>query len=298
MQSNDISLLHQARSKLYERLKQDRILAIVNSSNGLIANIADKSSRASRDISLSVFEALNAPLVDKKVAGQSAGKCFEYAIRDYLQETFPNLQNIRPGKWFIKDLGNRNHVKLSDFAQYEHLHHLTEIANKDSELAAALGNDYMIAPDIIIARDLYTDAELNAKVQVVDPETSTLADIRRRYEDQPLILHASVSAKWTMRTDRAQNTRTEALNLIRNRKGSLPHSVAVTAECLPNRLSSLALGTGDIDCVYHIALYELKNAVYEYARKEQAPELREAIDTLIDGHRLKDITDLPLDLGI
>lgn len=295
---NDISMIHQARTALYEALKQDQILAIVDSKSGPIANIADKSSRASKAISLSVFNALAAPLVTKKVAGQSAGKFFEYAIRDYLQQTFPKLQNIRPGKWVIKDLGNRNHVKLSDFAQYAHLHHLAEIANNDSELAAALGNDYMIAPDIIIARDLYTDDELNSDLHVVDPYTSTLADIRRKHDDQPLILHASISAKWTMRTDRAQNTRTEALNLIRNRKGSLPHIVAVTAECLPNRLSSLALGTGDIDCVYHIALYELQHAVYQYAEETQAPELKETIDTLINGHRLKDITDLPLDLGI
>ena len=42
------------------------------------------------------------------------------------------------------------------------------------------------------------------------------------------ILHASVSAKYTMRSDRAQNSRTEALNLIRNRKGHLPHIVVVT----------------------------------------------------------------------
>lgn len=32
--------------------------------------------------------------------------------------------------------------------------------------------------------------------------------------------HASISAKFTMRSDRAQNSRTEALNLIRNRKGA------------------------------------------------------------------------------
>lgn len=77
-----------------------------------------------------------------------------------------------------------------------------------------------------------------------------MADIRKVNGGKPL-LHASVSAKFTMRSDRAQNSRTEALNLIRNRKGHLPHIVVVTAEPMPNRLASLALGTGDIDCVYH-----------------------------------------------
>ena len=59
-----------------------------------------------------------------------------------------------------------------------------------------------------------------------------------------------------MRSDRAQNSRTEALNLIRNRKGNLPHIVVVTGEPMPARIASLALGTGDIDCVYE------KGAVY------------------------------------
>lgn len=49
------------------------------------------------------------------------------------------------------------------------------------------------------------------------------------------ILRASVSAKYTMRSDRAQNSRTEALNLIYNRKGHLPHIVVATAEPMPNR---------------------------------------------------------------
>jgi len=37
---------------------------------------------------------------------------------------------------------------------------------------------------------------------------------------ETLILHASISCKWTIRSDRSQNTRTEALNLIRNRRGT------------------------------------------------------------------------------
>lgn len=108
------------------------------------------------------------------------------------------------------------------------------------------------------------------------------------------LLHASVSAKYTMRSDRAQNSRTEALNLIRNRKGHLPHIVVVTAEPMPNRLASLALGTGDIDCVYHFALYELMRAVKEVGSEDAV----ETLETLVQGKRLKDISDLPLDLSV
>ena len=44
-------------------------------------------------------------------------------------------------------------------------------------------------------------------------------------------------------------------------KRRVPHIMVVTAEPSPSRIASLALGTGDIDCVYHFALYELLDAV-------------------------------------
>ena len=120
-----------------------------------------------------------------------------------------------------------------------------------------------------------------------------MADLRSKNSGLP-ILHASISAKWTMRSDRAQNSRTEALNLIRNRKGSLPHIVVVTGEPMPARISSLAMGTGDIDCVYHFALYELIESVMEIGSEDAI----ETLKMLTDGKRLKDISDLPLDLAV
>jgi hypothetical protein len=108
------------------------------------------------------------------------------------------------------------------------------------------------------------------------------------------LLHASVSCKWTIRSDRAQNTRTEALNMMRNRKGHLPHIVVVTGEPLPSRIASIALGTGDIDCVYHFALPELIATVDEL----DIPDSQEMVRIMVEGKRLKDISDLPLDLAV
>lgn len=139
-------------------------------------------------------------------------------------------------------------------------------ADKASKLsvriAASMGNDYMVAPDVVVYRQPVSDEEINRPQVFVDDSVCTMADLRKKYNSLP-ILHASISAKWTMRSDRAQNSRTEALNLIRNRKGNLPHIVVVTGEPMPARIASLALGTGDIDCVYHFALYELIEAVNE-----------------------------------
>lgn len=60
------------------------------------------------------------------------------------------------------------------------------------------------------------------------------------------------------------------------------------------RIASLALGTGELDCVYHFALYELQQAVRATGNDDQ----NEMLETLIQGRRLRDISDLPLDLAI
>ena len=183
--------------------------------------------------------------------------------------------------------------RIVDILVDEQHHYLNALTTQNAQLAAALGNDYLVAPDVVIYRDLYEDTEINASQCIVDDDIGKMADIRKSNGGKP-ILHASVSAKYTMRSDRAQNSRTEALNLIRNRKGHLPHIVVVTAEPMPNRLASLALGTGDIDCVYHFALYELIRAVKEVGSEDAV----ETLETLVQGKRLKDISDLPLDLSV
>ena len=163
----------------------------------------------------------------------------------------------------------------------------------DPQLAASLGNGYLVAPDIIVSRGLCEDEEINSPEVYVDDNVCLKADLRKKNGGAP-ILHASISVKWTIRSDRAQNSRTESLNLVRDRKGRLPHIVVVTGEPLPSRLMSLALGTGDIDCVYHFALYELVESV----RLTGAEDSMEMLDILIKGRRLKDISDLPMDLAV
>ena len=160
-------------------------------------------------------------------------------------------------------------------------------------MAAVLGNDYTISPDVIIIRQLLEDSDINAGTAIVDESVSRRAAIRKKNGGKPL-LHASISSKWTIRSDRSQNSRSEALNLIRNRKGHLPHIVVVTGEPLPSRLASIALGTGDIDCVYHFALDELMKAVEDGGGEDSL----EILKIMVDGKRMKDISDLPLDLAV
>ncbi|MBC5660660.1 type II restriction endonuclease [Anaerosacchariphilus sp. NSJ-68] len=289
------ALIANARFHFHERLFETNTLTLTNA--GVVSN-ADTSSRGSKAIAKKIVEILvdehhhTANIVDK-ISGQTLGKQFELLTMEFLQETFPYLQNLRPGQWSILQLGNNNRLKTSDFEQYEHLAYLSALTAENAQLAAALGNDYLVAPDVVIYRNLCDDEEINKEQCIVDDNTGKMADIRKANGGKPL-LHASVSAKFTMRSDRAQNSRTEALNLIRNRKGHLPHIVVVTAEPMPNRLASLALGTGDIDCVYHFALYELIRAVKEVGSEDAI----ETLETLVQGKRLKDISDLPLDLAV
>ena len=288
-------LIADARFLFHRRLFETNTLTLT--STGIASN-ADTISRGSKAISSRIIDILveeqqHAVSTVEKISGQTLGKQFEVLTMEFLRETFPQLQNLRPGKWSIFQLGNNNKLKTSDFAQYEHLAYLGYLTANNAQLAAVLGNDYLVAPDIVICRDLCEDDEINIDRCIVNEEVSRMADIRKANGGKP-ILHASISAKYTMRSDRAQNSRTEALNLIRNRKGHLPHIVVVTAEPMPNRLASLALGTGDIDCIYHFALYELIRAVTEVGSEDAV----ETLETLVHGKRLKDISDLPLDLSV
>ena len=75
------------------------------------------------------------------------------------------------------------------------------------------------------------------------------------------------------------------------------HIVAITAEPTPKRIASIAQGGSDLDCVYHIALPELMEAVKESLEGKRSEQF-EDLEMLVKGKRLRDISDLPLDLAI
>lgn len=258
-----------------------------------IPNFADASSKASSNIAKRVIAKIEGEVSTGRVAGQTSGKVFEDLVLEFIDDTFGRLNHLRPGTWGIRKVSSRDRLSIAQFEQYTHLVVLDAAARANPELAAALGSDYTITPDIVMFRIPEPDERINEISELVDEESTTRAILRQKHGSAS-ILHASISCKWTIRSDRSQNCRTEALNLIRNRKGKLPHIIVVTAEPLPSRIASIALGTGDIDCVYHFALYELMAAVQE-AELEDAGEM---LRILVDGKRLRDISDLPLDLAV
>lgn len=261
-------------------------------SNGVPSN-ADSSNRASVAIASEMVRLLGASRVGNRLPGQTLGTQFEIACERFIRATFLQLGHLRPGGWHVETVPGRNANAIAQFAQYSHLIDLADAAEKDWKLAAALGNDYQISPDVVIYRDTEPDSVINQQGAFVGSGVATHASLRQANGGPP-IMHASVSCKWSMRSDRAQNARSEALTFIRNRKGRLPHIVVITAEPTPSRLSSLALGTGDLDFVYHIALPELQAAVASIGQSEAEELLR----IMVSGKRLRDISDLPLDLAV
>ena len=251
-----------------------------------VPNNSDGSSAGSVRIGKGIIERLGFDVKTDKLAGQTAGRQFEEATKDYLREAFGLLIHLRPGESEFSSGGD-----IRDYEQYLHLSDVSKMVKQHEELRIIFG-DYIVTPDIVVCRKPVSDQAIN--------RTETLLEEKETADHTPLrsansaadILHASVSCKWTIRSDRSQNARTEGLNLVRNRKGKTPHIVVVVGEPMPGRIASLAYGTGDIDCLYHFALRELTAAA---ADNDTDSDL---LNSLVSGRRLRDISDLPFDLSI
>ena len=208
--------------------------------NGVPGN-ADSSSKASIAIAKGIIDQIQTSqktVLGERLAGQKAGAMFENTCHEFLKNTFLALKHLRPGCWNIEKGHN---IALYD--QYNHLDELEKIAGNNPELRTALGSDYVIKPDVVIYRSPEPDEEINSGsgANLVDEQSACATSIRLANNESP-VLHASVSCKWTLRSDRAQNARSEGLNLVKNRKGRLPHIAVVTGEPTPNRIASIALG--------------------------------------------------------
>lgn len=285
---NDEGFFSDARRSFHASL----LASLLSTDAKGIPSNADRYSRTSVSIAVGIVKRLGAKPGGARLAGQMAGNQFEELCKEYLEGTFPRLSHIRPGQWKIsKGIGGRR--AITQYDQYAHLAALENLSRANPSLAAALGSDYLIKPDVVVFRFPEEDGTINTGAILVDETQARLTPLRRINSQSP-ILHASVSCKWTLRSDRAQNARSEALNLVRNRKGRLPHVAVVTGEPMPSRIASIALGTGEIDCVYHFALPELVDTVKDRGFADS----EEILHTMIDGKRLRDIADLPLDLAI
>jgi hypothetical protein len=282
-------MLSKLRDDYHKKLCK-KIIRIRKSKGVEYPNFSDVSSKTSKAVAWKIVKALSCDENYENISGQTAGTLFEQETMRYLRKAFGEVNHLRPGTWSygVNDL-------ITAFEQFKHLDYIERVIRHDKTLASALGSDYVVRPDIVISRKPVDDNEINKNKTLVNKadNIASLTPLRINNYEGVEILHASISCKFTIRSDRSQNTRTEALNLIRNRKGNLPHIVAVTGEPLPTRISALALGTGDLDCVYHFALYELRKALEELDNEDQL----DMLNMMVESRRLRDISDLPFDLA-
>lgn len=283
-----VSATGAARAAFHQSLFSNSIITITNG----IVSVADKDSKLSCRLALDFCQAIGVPIDHlAKPAGQTSGSSFEDCVQQYVESAFGLLSALRPGQWRV---AKASKLGIAEFEQFAHLIDIDKFCEKNKQLRAFLGSSYIIKPDVIVARIPVEDSEINRETQIVADDGLAMHTSLRAMNNPAQILHASLSCKLTLRSDRAQNARTEALNLMRNRKGRVPHICVITAEPLPSRLASLALGTGDVDCVYHIALPELEKALLS----SDAEDSIELFATMRDGRRLRDISDLAFDLAI
>jgi hypothetical protein len=271
--------------KQFQATLLDSILTV--DAAGVPSN-ADRGSKISKAIASALLDEIGNVSTAEKLPGQTSGSGFEEICAEFVEVGFQEFSKLRPGKFTVQKGG-----QIAAFDQYSHLDDLEKLAAAHPQMATALGSDYLIKPDIVVGRAPELDETINKDASLVDAGAGLYSSLRAA--NQPLTtLHASISCKWTLRSDRAQNARSEGLNLVRNRKGRLPHICVVTGEPMPSRIASLALGTGDLDCVYHFALPELVKAM----RIVGGDDRIEQLENMIEGKRLRDISDLLLDLAI
>jgi hypothetical protein len=188
------------------------------------------------------------------------GTALENEARDALAVDLPALDASR--QWLVL----RGQI-ITTFAQYQHLTALDAAIAKDPNLRVTVGKDYLIKPDVTVGI---------GGIHAVSGFP---------------FLHAAVSCKWTIRSDRVQNIRHEFNQMIRHRRGRQPHLVTLTAEPLPSRLTSIARGTGEVDATYHVAFDELAAAVAGTGNAGQ----QDAWNEVVGQRRLRDFNDLAQD---
>ena len=117
------ALIANARFHFHKQLFETNTLTLTTAG---VASNADTSSRGSKAIARRIVDILveeqhHAVSTVDKISGQTLGKQFETLTMEFLRETFPYLQNLRPGNWTILQLGNNNKLKTTDFVKYENI---------------------------------------------------------------------------------------------------------------------------------------------------------------------------------
>lgn len=245
-------------------------------------NISDRSNAPSMRIAAHMYETIDIPKtkaaedLDDEADGESdddddeessePGTILEKALKSDLKAALPAKDPDRT--WSVG-----RHLPVTGFAQFLHLSEIQAVLDEYPTLRSTFGGDYQIETDVCVGVENSAD------------------------NSAAPFLHAAISSKWTIRSDRVQNVRHEFATLVRNRRGRSPHLIAVTAEPLPTRLISIARGTGEVDNVYHL-LYEQLEAAVQDLWDQLSKEQRAAWTEMTQQKRLRPYSSLVDDLTL
>lgn len=219
----------------------------VDKTGRVVPNFADSDNEQSIALAGAMLDRLGFIRSLTEGLPPQPGTVLEHRVRDDLSFS---LQNIDPSRAWRLD----RKAIVTSFAQYSHLRRVDDLVKQSQELRVAIGRDYLIKPDVSVGLEMPA-AHLEAS-----------------------FLHAAVSCKWTIRSDRVQNIRHEFIQMIRHRRGRQPHLVTVTAEPMPSRIAAIARGTGEVDAVYHIAFEALAHAVATQGNAQQQDDWNECVE--------------------
>jgi hypothetical protein len=257
-------------------------------------NTSDNNDKGSIELGQALFDQLGVPSNAPDV--EEVGSELERQARAHLEA-------IRP------DLAVGGGRSAMDFEQYEHLKVFRDFqkaylpTNEDllPQLLAIIANSEDAGTQSALERALRALVQTRENDMLVTrlrdemPEESLLKidiTVASRYPGGRLLV--ALSSKWTLRTDRAQDCISQGSKLVNQRRGHMSHYSVLTMEPRPSMLRLIASGSGAVDCVYHLALPELREAAALLeAKRDKGPwGPRGTLERLVAQKRVRDYDDL------
>ncbi|WP_404433904.1 hypothetical protein LG299_05200 [Microbacterium lacus] len=261
-------------------------------------NTSDSNDSQSIELGIALFDELGVVADAPDIA--QVGSVLE-------RRTVSDLVARRP------DLEIRESRSALEFDQYEHL----AVFRKFSRAYAGPGSALEIelreimtartSPEVakVLRKALAAeeqrrqDHELVMQLAESMPEESMLRlDVTVGETSGRHRLLVGLSSKWSLRTDRAQDCISQGAKLVNLRRGRMPHYAVLTMEPRPSMLRLIAYGSGAVDCVYHLALPELRRALKAAeARRKGMWAPRQYLERMVRQGRIRDYDDLVQEIG-
>ena len=273
---------------------RDRLIRVLPSEKRELnyPSFADSTNSSSCEIAWGILFRLEAKISPQPPSRQSYGSRFANITATFVEKSIQQLRHSRSGSWsyFTRLLS-------PPFDQSEHKEHSARAEGSPATPPLALEFDceFVLTPDIIVGRTPLTDTKSRRHGEVVEAEKNVAnTTLSRSSPFSNQYLHASISCKWKVQNSPTDGSYILASYRDRKRNGRFPHIAVVTAEPLPTRIAAVALGARDVDCVYHFALHEMRAAIKEIDNEDQM----DMLNIMVQGKRLRDISDLPFDLAM